>query len=57
MSQRNRTKTITVLASDAQAGRRATRAELRQRYETRDLRDALDEARGLVHFDRVLASA
>ncbi|GAA2644510.1 hypothetical protein GCM10010399_93050 [Dactylosporangium fulvum] len=36
---------------------RATRAELRQRYERRDLRDALNEARGLIHFDRVLVGA
>jgi hypothetical protein len=57
MSQRNRTKSIATVASDPTNAHRATRAELRQRYENRDLRDALDEARGLVHFDRVLVSA
>ena len=35
----------------------ATRAELRQRAEQQDLRDALNEARMLVRFDRVLVSA
>ncbi|GAA2347213.1 hypothetical protein [Dactylosporangium salmoneum] len=57
MSARNRTKTNSTLASDPQTAHRATRAELRHRYELRDLRDALNEARGLIHFDRVLASA
>ena len=44
-------------SSDPAERRKPTRAEIRQRIYSADLRDALDEFRGLRHFDRVLVGA
>jgi hypothetical protein len=57
MSQPNRTKIPAQRTSTDEQRHTATRAELRQRQYDADLRDALNEARMLVRFDRVLASA
>ncbi len=56
MSHPNRTKVPTQRTSTDEP-RRVTRAELRQRFERRDLRDALSEARTLIHFERVPVGA
>ncbi len=56
MSHPNRTKPPAQRTSTDEP-RRATRAELRQRIDRRDLRDALREAQTLCHFERVLVGA
>lgn len=58
MSEPNRTNIPRQRTStDDQPRHTVTRAELRERYEQRDLREALDEARALVRFERVLVGA
>jgi hypothetical protein len=57
MSQPNRTKIPAQRTSTDSERHVSTRAELRERFEQRDLRDALNEARTLIHFERVLVSA
>lgn len=58
MSQPNRTNIPRQRTStDDQPRHAVTRAELRERYERLDLRDALNEARTLVSFERVLVGA
>ena len=57
MSQPNRTNIPRPRTSTDSERHVSTRAELRQRYEQQDLRDALNEARTLIHFERVLVGA
>jgi hypothetical protein len=58
MSQPNRTKTPAQSTSTETVERRKpTRAELLRRAYRADLRDAINEARELVHFNRVPVGA